>query len=155
MSEYVRSVRSHIGHDLLLLPGVTAVIRESDRFLLARQRDTERWSLIGGGIEPGETPQEAVIREVQEELGVTPHIHDLIGAYGGEQLFSTYPNGDRVAYITVAFQCTVSDTSFTLEDAELLETRWCTQAEARTVRRHEWIDAVLADASRRIGGDPS
>ena len=72
MSPYVRSLRGRIGHDLLLLPGVTAVIRDSDRFLLARQRDTERWSLIGGGIEPGETSHEAVAREVLEEVGVTP-----------------------------------------------------------------------------------
>jgi catechol 2,3-dioxygenase-like lactoylglutathione lyase family enzyme len=33
---------------------VTAVVRDDDRFIPARQRDPGRWSLIGGGIVPGE-----------------------------------------------------------------------------------------------------
>jgi 8-oxo-dGTP pyrophosphatase MutT (NUDIX family) len=98
LSPYVRSLRERVGQDLLL-PGVTAVIREEDRFLLARQRDTERWSLIGGGIEPGETPHDAVVREVIEELGVTPSIGAIVGAYGGDALQTTLPNGDLVAYV--------------------------------------------------------
>lgn len=101
LSPYVRSLRDRIGHELLLLPGVTAVVRERDRFLLVRQRDTQRWSLVGGGIEPGETPHEAVAREVSEELGVTPRTGRIVGAYGGPALQSTLPNGDQVAYVTV------------------------------------------------------
>ena len=41
MSDYVASIRSQIGHDFLLLPGVTAVIRDGDRFLLARHRHSD------------------------------------------------------------------------------------------------------------------
>ncbi|MDK8172437.1 NUDIX domain-containing protein [Curtobacterium citreum] len=69
-SEYVRSLRKRIGSSYLLLPGVTAVVQDGDRFLLARQRDSGRWSLIGGGVEPGEEPRSALAREVREELGV-------------------------------------------------------------------------------------
>lgn len=53
MSEYVQSIRERIGNDFLLLPAVTAVIREGDRFLLARDAFSRQWTLIGGGIEPG------------------------------------------------------------------------------------------------------
>lgn len=67
MSDYVASIRSRIGTDLLLLPGVTAVIRDDDRFLLARHRHSGLWSLIGGGVEPGEEPVAALLREVLEE----------------------------------------------------------------------------------------
>lgn len=145
MSLYVRSLRERIGHDLLLLPGVTAVIRNNNRFLLARQRDTGRWSLIGGGIEPNETPQAAVAREVREELGVTPQLGRIIGAYGGALLETTYPNGDRVAYVTTAFECRVPSGALRLEAEELLETGWFTRSEVDGLVRHEWIDTVLDD----------
>lgn len=146
MSPYVRSLRERIGHDLLLLPGVTAVIREDDRFFLARQRDTERWSLIGGGIEPGETPHEAVAREVLEELGVTPKLGTIVGVYGGTPLETVYPNGDRVAYVTTAFECRLPSSALTLEAEELLETGWFTRSDVDGLVRHEWIDTVLNDA---------
>jgi 8-oxo-dGTP pyrophosphatase MutT (NUDIX family) len=147
LSTYVRSLRERVGHDLLLLPGVTAIIRQDDRFLLARQRDTERWSLVGGGIEPGETPQEAIIREVAEELGVIPTLGRIVGAYGGHALESTLPNGDQVAYTTIAFECHLPGAALTLEDAELLEARWFAIPEVRALDRHDWIDHVLIDAS--------
>lgn len=148
LSTYVRSLRDRVGHDLLLLPGVTAIIRQGDRFLLARQRDTEQWSLIGGGIEPGETPDEAIIREVAEELGVVATPGRIVGAYGGHALQSTLPNGDQVAYTTVAYECHLPSTALTLEDAELLETGWFTIQEAQALDRNQWIDHVLLDAAR-------
>ncbi len=147
MSPYVRSLRARIGHDLLLLPGVTAVIRDADRFLLARQRDGQRWSLIGGGIEPGETPQEALAREVLEELGVAVTIGRIVGAYGGSALAVTAANGDQVSYVTTAFECSVPTTPFTLEVDELLETGWFPRVDISRLERHGWIDAVLDDAA--------
>lgn len=144
-SEYVRSLRERIGSGYLLLPGVTAVIRDDDRFLLARQRDSERWSLIGGGIEPGEDPGTALLREVREELGVDS---DIIGAYGGATLEHVYPNGDHVGYVTVAYLCSLRTSSFLLDEDEELETRWATLAELTELDHHERIDQVLTDAAR-------
>lgn len=40
MSQYVSGLRAHVGNRLLLLPGVTAVLRRAGEFLLPRQRDT-------------------------------------------------------------------------------------------------------------------
>lgn len=146
MSSYVRSVRSKIGHDLLILPGVTAVFRDRDRFLLARQRDTERWSLVGGSVEPDEQPRDAIAREVSEELGVAPDIVRVIGAYGGPELHSVLPNGDEIAYVTTAYECRLPDRALELERAELIEIGWFTRGELASLYRHEWIDQVLHDA---------
>lgn len=54
--------------ELELRVGVYAVIIEDNKILLTRQWDG--YSLIGGGLEKGETVEEAIIREVKEESGL-------------------------------------------------------------------------------------
>ncbi|MBT2517172.1 NUDIX domain-containing protein [Streptomyces sp. ISL-90] len=147
-SPYVQNLRAHIGHSLLLLPGVTAVIRRDEQFLVARQRDTDLWSLIGGGIEPHEEPADAVRREVEEELGVTPAVGQILGAYGGPELVSAYPNGDEVSYVTIAYECELPQQSFELEQEELIEVAWLDVRAILALPRHRWIDQVIHDAIR-------
>ena len=54
---------------------VAALVRRGDRFL-ACQRPAHKargllWEFVGGKVEPGETPEQALIRECREELVVT------------------------------------------------------------------------------------
>jgi len=53
--------------------GVVAVVRRSDGYVMAFERADApgAWQLPQGGIESGETPQQAVWRELQEETGLT------------------------------------------------------------------------------------
>ena len=145
ISDYVRAMRDRIGHDLLMLPGVTAVIRDGERFLLSRSAGSDVWSLIGGGVEPGEQPTDAVAREVRDELGAGIRITGIVGAYGGESLVVEYPNGDRVAYVTTAYACEVVD-KIQPDGEEIVEVGWFTASEIAGLDREPWIDRVLGDA---------
>ena len=60
---------------------VAALIWEGERFL-ACQRPSHKargllWEFVGGKVEPGETPEEALIRECREELAVTVQPKDV------------------------------------------------------------------------------
>jgi 8-oxo-dGTP diphosphatase len=62
--------------------GAFAVIfDERDRVLLCHRRDMDAWNLPGGGVEEHETPWDAAVREVREEVGLTVEIVRLTGLY--------------------------------------------------------------------------
>ena len=60
---------------------VAALIWDGDRFLICQRPENIArgllWEYVGGKVEPGETKQEALIRECREELGVTISVGDV------------------------------------------------------------------------------
>lgn len=57
------------------------VITDGDRILLAHWNESGRsgWTLPGGGIDPGEDPADAVVREIAEETGYAAEAGALLG----------------------------------------------------------------------------
>lgn len=55
----------------LLVVAAICIHDRSGRLLTVRKRGTDRFMLPGGKLEPGETPDEAVVREAQEEVGIS------------------------------------------------------------------------------------
>ncbi|HEV7128420.1 MAG TPA: NUDIX hydrolase [Ktedonobacterales bacterium] len=73
-----------------------AIFDERGRILCVRQQaGIGKWTLPGGHVERGETPAEAVAREVREETGYVVTVGDLIG------LYST-PASDRLILVFAA-----------------------------------------------------
>ncbi|PKQ09500.1 MAG: 8-oxo-dGTP diphosphatase MutT [Alphaproteobacteria bacterium HGW-Alphaproteobacteria-12] len=62
------------GHKPLLLVAACALVDADGRVLLARRPEGKPlaglWEFPGGKIEPGEVPEETLIRELKEELGI-------------------------------------------------------------------------------------
>ncbi|HSX26495.1 MAG TPA: NUDIX domain-containing protein [Chlamydiales bacterium] len=67
----------------LMVKSVAGIIFSPDRssVLLIQRRDVPVWVLPGGGIEPSETSENAILREILEETGFTTRILRLVGAY--------------------------------------------------------------------------
>lgn len=125
ISAYLKNLRTKIGHDALLNPGVAALIRDdAGRVLLQRRSDDGTWSLPAGAVDPGEHPAEALVREVWEETGLRVVPKKVVGVFSGPEFRHSYPNGDQIDVFSVVFLCEVTGRTLGGRDGESLELRY-------------------------------
>lgn len=92
------------------------MLDEAGRILLIKEGyDRERWGFPGGALEPGETPEQAVVREVREETGVEVRVEDRVGSY-------SLADSTLTAHL---FRCTILAGSPAVPDTgEIAEVEW-------------------------------
>ncbi|HEV8052885.1 MAG TPA: NUDIX domain-containing protein [Parachlamydiaceae bacterium] len=85
------------------VPGVGIILIHKDKFLLQHRDDKQgipnpnKWGLVGGGVDEGETPEEAIKRECSEEIGVIPRNITYIGkTTDNKSRFYAYLEDDEV-----------------------------------------------------------
>jgi len=92
-----------------------------------------QWEFPGGKLESGETAEQAIVREVREELGVTATPLERL-----DTVTHDYPHGTRVEIVFV--RCTLDSHAFRLSD-EVHAARWLEPGEI------EVADVLAADRS--------
>jgi 8-oxo-dGTP pyrophosphatase MutT (NUDIX family) len=104
---YIVELRKLVGTRPLILPGAEVLVFDPrGRLLLQRRTDTGEWAIPGGMMEPGETFEQTVRREVEEETGLILGELKLLNIYSGQAFYYRYPNGDEVYNVSAAFVCT-------------------------------------------------
>lgn len=106
MSEYIKSLRQHLGHTPLLQVGASViVINEAGQMLMQQRTDCGSWGYAGGSVELGESVEQTAERELFEETGLKAQKLELLGVYSGEKMQYTYPNGDKVSNVDIVYTC--------------------------------------------------
>ena len=110
---------------------VAAIIRDGGR-IFATQRGygefKDGWEFPGGKIEPGETPQQALVREIREELDTEIEVEELL-----QTVEYDYP----AFHLTMhCFWCTVRKGELVLKEHEAA--KWLT---GETLDSVEWLPA--------------
>ena len=125
ISPYLSGLRDRVGHQLLMVPSVAALIRNPEAEILLQRTASGVWSVPAGAIDPGEAPAQAVVREVREETGLHVRPCRIVGVFGGNPGFRyTYSNGDEVEYLCVLFDCEVLGGALVGQDDETIELRF-------------------------------
>ncbi|WP_150268119.1 NUDIX hydrolase [Paenibacillus tepidiphilus] len=121
--DYIRWIRGKVGHEPIILNFAGGIIcNEQDEVLLQRRGDTNTWGFPGGALELGESADEAAVREILEETGLTVRTERLIGVY--TKYFNRYPNGDAAQTIAFFFECNVTGGELTVDGGETLELKF-------------------------------
>jgi len=126
-------------------PAVIMLVHLGDRCVLAHNRRNAQpmYSTLAGFVEPGESLEEAVAREVMEEVGIRV----------GEVCYHSSQPWPFPGNVMLGFHAEAITTDITVEEAELVEARWFTRAEILNAPQNGILLSRAESISRRLVDD--
>ncbi|MBC8953050.1 nucleoside triphosphatase NudI [Xenorhabdus sp. PB62.4] len=110
---------------------VCPIIQNNGEYLLCKMASDRgvfpgQWALPGGGMEPNETMEAALRREIREELGEALEITEVKPwAFRDDIRVKTYPDGttEEIYMVYLIFDCISANRNITFNE-EFQETAW-------------------------------
>lgn len=127
-------------------PVVAAIVTSDQGVLVGKRNDGKPpWTFIAGEIEPGESPEDAAVREVKEETGLLIQAADVIGR-------RVHPKTGRTM-VYMAAAPTRGTEIFVGDEDELAEVRWVSLAEAdELMQPYGMFEPVRQHLAQALGG---
>lgn len=115
--------------------GANAIITCKDRILLEKRRDSDTWGLVGGGVKNHETEQQAIAREVYEELGlrIPKERFQKLAVYGEPGRIAAYCDGSVWRMVIVVFALELEKEPDIVISAESRAMRFFTREELKDI----------------------
>ncbi len=125
-----------------------AVVERRGKLLLThwRRGHLHGWTLPGGGLEPGEDPRDAVVREVLEETGLEARVGKLIGVDSRVMVREEVPEGTdpELHTIRIIYLATVKDGPLRNEvGGSSDEARWVSIRDIKGLRTLSLVQAAM------------
>ena len=115
--------------------GANAIITCNGKLLLEKRRDSDVWGLVGGGVKKYETEQQAIAREVYEELGIRVPKENFrkLAVYGDPGRIAAYRDGSIWRMVIVVFGLELDRKPEMTVSAESKELRFFSKEELRDI----------------------
>jgi ADP-ribose pyrophosphatase YjhB (NUDIX family) len=97
-----------------------ALFDHHDRILLVRRVDDDRWGLVAGWVDANETPEQTVVREIAEEVGLVARVSELVGVFARE----AGTHGSPHSVVSVLYLCDVVGGEIRAQPHEVREIAW-------------------------------
>lgn len=124
---------------------VGAVLFDNDRVLLVkRSNDPAKgmWAVPGGKIQPGETMQQALVREIKEETGLVIEVGDIV--YVFDVIKHNEKNKITFHYVIIDFLCDLTSGELRAGD-DAQEARWISRRELNQLNVNEKTKSMLKE----------
>lgn len=130
---------------------VCPIIQNDGAYLLCKMADDRgvfpgQWALSGGGMEPGETMEQALRREISEELGDALDITEVTPfAFRDDTRVKAYADGTReeIYMIYLIFDCVSANRDVTFNE-EFQEIAWVKPESLKTLDLNDATRVTLA-----------
>ena len=137
-------------------PNVAGILRNRDGKILVCERLTVRgaWQFPQGGVDDGENPEQAIVRELWEEISVEPRDFRIVEKRDGYRYL--FPEGKKrghdgkvQTYFLCAFLADDSRISVNTKHPEFRAWKWIAPSEFR----REWLPAMKLEVYAAVFRD--
>lgn len=115
--------------------GANSIITCKGKILLEKRRDCDLWGLVGGGVKRQETPLEAIVREIREELGLRISGEKLqkLGVYGEPGRIAAYQDGSIWRMVVVVYRLELEEEPDIVISSESRDMRFFSKEELKDI----------------------
>jgi len=119
--------------------GVAVIIQYENKILLEHRVDSDRWAIIGGGLNINEDLVSCAIREVFEETGLKINKNQLqyFNIYDDPSRIAHYPDGNVLRVITVVYHIKLFDFPILKTSLESKELKFFSKDEIMRIKMAE------------------
>jgi len=131
---------------------VVGLIVRDGKIFMARRAATkfafpDEFEIVGGHLDPGETLQDGLKREIKEEIGVDIEVGELVDAF-------TYTS-ENTFKVELCYICTLVDPTMepVLQPADHSEALWISEDEIGKLQKDDPEVVLIRKAFKLINGD--